>query len=343
VTVTCTAALGAGGLGRHLEEIVGALERTHADVTCICDLIGGPRAGGAGARRPHPARLLKPLGRVFADWRLWRLSVEFDAAATALLPRGQHLIGFNGTSLAQLRAARSAGAGSTGLVAANPHADELVEAQRRAHADYPLERPWAGRVRGRNMREYELADRIYCSSRYIRDSFLERGFSEDRLAYFPLTPHPRFSPASVQAVETEFFEVAFVGTLLADKGVPLLIDAVRRLPYDDLRLRLVGGWKTRPMRQFVQRACAADPRISAGHGDPLVALGSASVCVHDAYQDGFAYAPAEAMACGVPVIVSEHTGMKDLIAAPRDGCVLPTGDLDALCGALEAAYRGELF
>ncbi len=64
--------------------------------------------------------------------------------------------------------------------------------------------------------------------------------------------------------------------------------------------------------------------------------------MHPAYEDGFAYAPAEALAAGVPVLVSEDTGMKDLIERGRDGEVLPTGDLDALTEAIDAAYRGEL-
>jgi len=66
------------------------------------------------------------------------------------------------------------------------------------------------------------------------------------------------------------------------------------------------------------RSCAEDRRITISPGDPLPHLLRAAVCVHDSYEDGFAYAPAEALACGVPVIVSEDTGMKDLVdpAAP---------------------------
>lgn len=59
-----------------------------------------------------------------------------------------------------------------------------------------------------------------------------------------------------------------------------------------------------------------------------------------AYEDGFAYAPAEALACGVPVIVSEDTGMKDLVDPGANGLILGTGDADALADALDAAYRG---
>jgi len=97
------------------------------------------------------------------------------------------------------------------------------------------------------------------------------------------------------------------------------------------------------MRKFVGRACAADARVVAGPGDPLPHLRRASLCVHAAYEDGFAYAPAEALAGGVPAIVSEDTGMKDLIESPQSGLVVPTGDLEALATAIDAAYRGELF
>ncbi len=64
--------------------------------------------------------------------------------------------------------------------------------------------------------------------------------------------------------------------------------------------------------------------------------------MHPAYEDGFAYAPAEALACGVPVIVSEDTGMKELIDPGVTGMVLPTGDLGTLTETIEAAYRGEI-
>jgi hypothetical protein len=35
--------------------------------------------------------------------------------------------------------------------------------------------------------------------------------------------------------------------------------------------------------------------------------------------------------------------MKDLVEVDRTGLILPTGDLDSLTEAIEAAYRGEIF
>ena len=85
------------------------------------------------------------------------------------------------------------------------------------------------------------------------------------------------------------------------------------------------------MRRFVERACAADGAHRAcARAIRCRTLRSARLCVHPAYEDGFAYAPAEALAAGVPVIVSEDTGMKELIDSAATARSCPTGDLDAL-------------
>ncbi len=349
VAVSCSAPRGGGGLGRHLDEIASALERAGRPGKCISGASRGaassalrgwaptgerPRAGGALARSPLP---ISPGVRTRA------FMADFDAYAAARL-RGdaEHVIAFNGQALTQFRAARRAGYRSLTLVSANSHIRQVARRHAEARRRYPLEGSWTTHLVERNLAEYERAERIFVASRYVRESFLREGFAAERLVDFPLTPDPRYAVRTPPAPGGRF-EIVYVGSLAVHKGVPLLIDAVRRLAGADISLVLVGGWGTRGMRRFIERACAADSRILVSPGDPLPRLRSASVCVHPAYEDGFAYAPAEALACGVPLIVSEDTGMKELIDVPSKGLILPTGDLDALTEAIEAAYRGEAF
>jgi glycosyltransferase involved in cell wall biosynthesis len=345
-TVTCPARLGQGGLGRHLEEIIQALSRLHLASTCICGSNVPPPPSSAYRRlrrRALRAVLSPPPLRLAAAQRVLDLSAEFDSQATRQLRTADHLIAFNGVALEQIRAARRAGWESTSIVSATSHFRTVVRQHARAHRAYPLEGSWASRVSKRNLSEYALADRIYVSSEYARQSFLAEGFSQETLALFPLTPHPRFHGEDVRR-DSSTFDIVYAGSLTVVKGVPLLIDAVRALSHRDIRLRLVGGWNSRGMRRFVQSACASDPRIVVTHGDPLPHLHAARLYVHPSYNDGFGYSPAEAVACSVPVIVSEDTGMKDLLGADgRPGVVVPTGDLAALTAAIDAAYRGELF
>jgi glycosyltransferase involved in cell wall biosynthesis len=348
VTVTCSAPLGSGGLGRHVQEIVAALERNGQAAFPICGFEHAP----AVAERPFAlpvaglSRLASTVSRLPAPLpvgvRALAFAAGFDGYAARRLPAAEHLVAFNGQALTQLRVARRLGYRSLALVSANSHMRRVVRQHERARRSYPLEGSWTAHLLTRNLREYERAERIYVASEYIRESFVAEGVSDERLERFPLTPHPRFDAGRTRA-SSDRFEIVYSGSLAVHKGVPLLLDAFRRLAHADLRLRLVGGWGTRGMRRFVEDACAGDARISAGPGDPLARLRAAALCVHPAYEDGFGYAPAEALACGVPVIVSEDTGMKELIDSPRTGLILPTGDRDALAEAIDAAYRGEIF
>jgi glycosyltransferase involved in cell wall biosynthesis len=349
VVVSCSAPLGTGGLGRHLSEIVDALERGGRSTVCIS---GSTRASTSPAARrsprhalgiPYLANVLSPLPvPVSPGVRTRAFMTEFDAYAARRLPAAEHLIAFNGQALTQFRTATRAGYRSIGLVSANSHLRQVARQHARAHRQYPLEGSWTRHLLERNLAEYAQADRIYVASRYVWESFVEAGFREELLSLFPLTPDPRFRREAPRETSGSF-DVVYVGSLAVHKGVPLLLDAVRRLAHADLRLVLVGGWGTRGMRRFIQGACARDSRISVRPGDPLADLRGARLCVHPAYEDGFAYAPAEALACGVPVIVSEDTGMKDLIDPPNTGLIVPTGDLGALTEAIDAAYRGEIF
>jgi glycosyltransferase involved in cell wall biosynthesis len=347
VVVSCTAPRGSGGLGRHLDEIVDALERSKKPVTSIC---GRPSSSSSAGRAPRHKLGIPYLSTVLRALPFLPTSpgvrarasfVEFDAYAAQQLPEADHLIAFNGQALTQFKMARRAQYESVSLVAANSHLRRVVRQHELARASYPLEGSWTTRLLERNLAEYAKADRIYVASRYTRESFIEEGFREEMLPTFPLTPDPRYESAQKREA-SDRFEIVYVGSLAVHKGVPLLIDAVRRLNHLDMALHLVGGWGTPGMRRFVQGACAADPRITVCPGDPMPHLRRARICVHPAYEDGFAYAPAEALAGGVPVIVSEDTGMKELIDPGRNGLILPTGDLDALTETIEAAYRGEV-
>ncbi len=342
VVLTGPAPYGVGGLGRHMLEIVQALERRGQPPVYVRDLSGdGHAKTSSGGPTLALLGAVAPLARFSPAGRMWIGSVRFDEQAARSLPEAEHLLAFNGTALAQFRASRRAGMRSRILVSANSHIRRVVRQHDLAYRQYPVDRPWASHLLRRNLKEYGRADRIHVASRYIWESFAEQGVPEEALSFFPLTPDPRYRPAA-EALSTSTFDLVYVGSLMVHKGVPLLLDAFGRLPFTDMRLVLVGGWKTRSMRRLVEGAAARDRRIVVAPGDALPHLHAARLCVHPAYEDGFAYAPAEALACGVPVIVSEDTGMKELIDPGRNGLILPTGNVEALTQALEAAYRGEI-
>jgi glycosyltransferase involved in cell wall biosynthesis len=243
-------------------------------------------------------------------------------------------MGFVGKSLRTFQRARSAGADELELLAANTHLNNLEKQHAAAEEEHGINDSWLNDAqRRKTLREYELADTIYVHSDYTRRSFRNAGIPAGKLERIYLHVHPRFQPPPDRPTD-DTFRVVYVGRVEATKGVPLLFDAFSRLRTADKQLTLVGGWSTRAMRKHVE-PWLADDRIHLSPGDPLPVLHRADAFVHPTYEDGFGYAPMEALACGVPVIATEDTGMKEYIRHGENGYVVPTGQVAPIVDRLE--------
>jgi glycosyltransferase involved in cell wall biosynthesis len=64
-----------------------------------------------------------------------------------------------------------------------------------------------------------------------------------------------------------------------------------------------------------------------------------SVLVLPSIEDGFGLVIGQALACGIPVIATTHTGGPDVLEEGVNGFIVPPGDVDALQGALTTAYE----
>jgi glycosyltransferase involved in cell wall biosynthesis len=251
-------------------------------------------------------------------------------------------MGFAGKSLRTFRTAARLGAGRLELVAPNSHVQNVSRLHARAAADCGLADSWLNWAQIRKtLREYALADRIYVHSEYVRQSFLDAGIPAEKLVRTVLRPVPRFVPPQHRP-EDDTLRIVYVGRVEMTKGIALLLDAFDRLPIRNADLRIVGGWSTRRVRRRLQSRMRKDPRITLQPGDPLPVLQKADVFIHPSYEDGFGYAPMEALACGVPVVVTEDTGMKEYVRDSVNGFVVPTGSVDAIVAALENLIRSPL-
>ncbi len=189
----------------------------------------------------------------------------------------------------------------------------------------------------RTLAEYEEADLIVTPSRFVRQTFIERGVPESKLAVVCETAMPRVEPpAERPARETP--RILFVGRVDVRKGVPYLLDAFRRLDAN-ATLRLVGPVgralleRLRPLPDGVE---LVGPRAGAA----LAAeFREADFFVLPSVEDGFGLAAVEAMAAGLPVIVSDHAGCADLIDDGVNGFVTPARDAAALAERMRTLAR----
>ena len=337
-TFAVATAFGTGGLGRDLEEAVDQALDTDTLARYYCS---APRASDPyGFAVSHPATrsiLNRTPVRFSPAWRAGLTGYLFDRRASTIVVPGERHVGWSLHTLKTFRRLRAAYDCELALWSPTSHIDNVRRQHQLAYKDWPVERTWLNQFQvERAVAEYAVADRIIVAGDYVRSTFLDAGIPAERIEVFARTPAPRFQPTARDA--TPGFGVIYVGSLTVHKGVPLLIDAFNRLRAPDARLTLVGGWGSRPMRRFILAACQRDPRLAVAPGDPLQHMASADLCVHPSYEDGWAYAAAEALACGVPTVVTDHTGAKELIKTPADGRVIPAGDIDALVDTLQSYY-----
>lgn len=339
--IACDSPYGKGGIGQHFAQLVeesrdcGMLDRYYAP-----ELKAGDEKGRrVEERRWHDWVVQYTPVRFYPGWRSFVYNEFFDrqVARRLDLPLGRFM-GFVGTSLRSFRRAADLGTEHLELVAANSHVRNLKRLHDRARDRHGIGDSWLNAAqRRKTLREYEVADTIYVHSDYTRRSFLEAGVLPEKLERTYLQVHPRFQPPN-RRPEGDTFRIVYVGRVEATKGIPLLLEAFSRLSMADKQLTLVGGWSTRRMRTYVE-TWLTDERIRMAPGDPLPALHEADVFVHPTYEDGFGYASMEALACGVPVIVTEDTGMKEYVREGRNGYVVPTGRVSPIVDRLEHLRR----
>jgi glycosyltransferase involved in cell wall biosynthesis len=339
--VACTAPYGEGGLGQHFSHVVetarseGILHRYYTPKP-----MAGDPAGETVTDRWMPWLIRYTPLRFNPGAINHFINERFDCAVAQRLDKpgdeDRTFIGFGGQSRHCFERAKALGYRRVELIAANSHVNNVARRHALALRDYPLEKSWlnSDQVR-KTLEEYQLADVIHCGSEYTSQSFLAEGVAAEKLNRLHYPVDPRFVRPS-QRPGDGLFRIVFTGSLTVMKGVPLLIEAFSTMTDPDMRLMLVGGSGTRGMHGYLRRALADDPRIHMTPGDPLPHLQKADVYVHPSYEDGFAYAPMEALACGVPVIVTEDTGMKEHVNEGVNGLVIPTGNVPAIVEHLKA-------
>lgn len=139
--------------------------------------------------------------------------------------------------------------------------------------------------------------------------------------------------------------VVFVGRVIPDKGVDVLVDAVRRLGRDDIVLTVIGsagfdaGLPLTRYEREVRAQAAGVEAIRFLPFTPRAALASALqdadvVVVPSRWPEPFALTTLEGMASGAAVIASDIGGIPETVGGV--GMLVPAGDPSALASSLEA-------
>lgn len=139
------------------------------------------------------------------------------------------------------------------------------------------------------------------------------------------------------------FRFVFVGRIVGDKGINELVEAFTQLheKYEKTRLTLVGRYETEldPVSELTRHRIEANPAIDAcgpKYGDDLLKELVISDChIMPSYREGFPNTPMEAGALGLPNIVTDINGSREIVVDGENGLIVPPRTVQPLYDAME--------
>ncbi|MCX6688163.1 MAG: glycosyltransferase family 4 protein [Methanoregula sp.] len=144
----------------------------------------------------------------------------------------------------------------------------------------------------------------------------------------------------------EMYDIIFVGRLIKEKNVDLLVRAMGILSRENknYQLLIIGEGPERDTIVRLIHECSLEPhvrmiRFRDNHDEIIAHMKSAKICVLPSTREGFGIVALEALACGLPVVTVDHSAnaIRDLITE-RTGfiCSLSATDLaDNIHSAIE--------
>jgi glycosyltransferase involved in cell wall biosynthesis len=119
------------------------------------------------------------------------------------------------------------------------------------------------------------------------------------------------------------FVVLLIGNDWIKKGLFCLLKAAARIQQGNLKIAVAGKDELLPFRKLLALdRLASAVRFFPIRPDPEFFYAAADIYVGPSLEDAFALPPLEAMACGIPAIVSRQAGVSELLTHGVDGYIL---------------------
>lgn len=223
------------------------------------------------------------------------------------------------------------------------HPDEKLEVYKQILAQYPK---WSFALEQKStdlidleLKEFELADKIVVASTFCKDSLIKHGVSAGKIHVNPYgTDLSLFKPT---AKENELVKFVFVGLVDARKGIPVLLDAWKKIKPGSATLTLIGPIKKETEQLIINIAPDIIVKNRVAYSDLPILLSEQDVLVFPSYFEGYGLVIPEAMASGLTVITTPATCGPDVIDEGINGFIVPCGDVETLADRMQQFIKNK--
>jgi glycosyltransferase involved in cell wall biosynthesis len=269
------------------------------------------------------ARTLSPYyGEAFR----FALHPLYDRWVRSLLKPGDHILSSYGYTNDCFRWARQQG-GMTFLDAGNSHPSQFWKIMSEEHQRWGCTYPPVSHAHyRRSLAMMKEVDWVMAPSSFVEDSFVQNGFFAKKIARIPYATDLNVFQVAEKRTPDRPFTVINTGGLSLRKGTPYLLEALRILKRQVPELRIL---LTRQISDSIRPILARFSDLTSEWSSTLPQqqlakrLQSADLFILPSLEEGMARTALEAMACGLPVILTPNTGSSDLVEEGINGSIVP--------------------
>lgn len=192
---------------------------------------------------------------------------------------------------------------------------------------------------------YSSFDRIVCVAQSLKDNFSKHCSAFDSAeVLYNVNETDKIILKSKEDVEEKYlFEdgvpvISFIGKIIREKGIYRLIDIHKKLNEKNIPHRFcvmgVGEDEENAKQLLKESGCEKDFVFMGFCQNPYKYLARSDMFVCASFAEGFSTATTEALVLGVPAVVTDCSGMKEMLGDNEYGFITENSD-DALYEGIE--------
>jgi glycosyltransferase involved in cell wall biosynthesis len=174
----------------------------------------------------------------------------------------------------------------------------------------------------RKVRELELADVVVVPSRFVLDSLPPAVRASKPCMLAPFGSHLPYRGEISDRTVAGPLRILFAGAMTQRKGLADVFAAMRLLNRSDVQLVVMGSLQA-PMEFYRKQWDGFVYEAPRPHGEVLALMRTCDLLVLPSIVEGRALVQQEALASGLPLLVTPNSGGDDLVDEGRTGFVVP--------------------
>lgn len=181
-------------------------------------------------------------------------------------------------------------------------------------------------------KEIEYIDYFLAPSNFVKKSLMFNNIDESSIyichygANFNIK---NLNSSDFNLKKKSSLEIVFIGNVAALKGISYLLKAINYFKSDEVKLKLIGHYDNSQgtFNSYFER-CEFMGRVT--HDKVQEICSKADIFILPSLGEGMSLAGIEALSMGLPCIVSENSGINDIIVDEYNGFVVPVQDVNKI-------------